>query len=206
MAPTYKIYKAKCKDGKTRVFADTPYHPEFVQGAQKLNGKFQRGSKEWAFTCKEEYVKNLSYEVYGTDGTETDLVDIEVKLPRGYNDSKGLYVCGRQVAFVYGRDSGAFLGEGIVVHNGNFNSRGSVKYPCVEAEDDTIVEITDVPRKKVQEHLEDESYKNFIDVKIIESTDKRAKYEALVAEATRIRDRLVQIDQELIELGFDPND
>lgn len=148
------IQIGKTKDG--RVYAVTPYHPDFVKGAKQLNGRFgdltlgEKQVKAWFFDPRdEERVRGVCVQVYGTDGTPTATTTLRVDVSAcceraGVNES--LIVAGRQVAFRPGRDVEVKLGAGVLLVSGGFpDSGGSAKYPELKPREGTIALVRDVP-------------------------------------------------------------
>jgi len=142
------------KTVENQVFVTTPYHPKFPPAARRLGGRWLAQKKVWSFDLRdEERVRELCYDIYGTDGSKTDLVDVRIVV--GEDDWKayngGLYFAGRKIASAYGRDSGALLGEGVVLLSGSIKSGGSRKYWTSLATAGSIFEVRDVPRRAVPE-------------------------------------------------------
>lgn len=139
------------KDGNS-ITTQTAYNPKFAERARKLAGKWDSQRKVWVFpSSQEDRVRALCREIYGTDGgTDGSIVNeqsctLRVDLSDASTSGTELYVCGRQVARVFGRDSGAKLGDGIVVLEGNFRSGGSMKHPRLMWSDRTVIEVLDCP-------------------------------------------------------------
>lgn len=111
------------------IIVDSPYNAEFVAGARRLAGRWQ--DKRWVFPVEVKAdVQRLLLSAYGEDGENApEVVRLRVihdnSIDTGTNAS--IVVGGRQVAWVYGRDSGARTGEGIVLRKGRVNSGGSMK-------------------------------------------------------------------------------
>ncbi len=145
-APSVKISKTAA--GALAV--DSPYHPAFVRRAHKLNGKFR--DRIWYFDGRdEEAVRAACIEVYGTDGTPCETRCVRVALDHfDFGRAESIFMAGRQVARVQGRDSGAKLGDGVVIIEGKIGSGGSRKNFCVMIEPGTVIEIRDVPIAKVR--------------------------------------------------------
>lgn len=148
------IHVGQTKDG--RVYAATPYHPDFVKRAKQLNGRFGdltlKGKlvKAWFFDARDEArVREVCVLVYGTDGTPTETTTLRVNVSAccervGVNES--LMVAGRQVAFRPSRDVEVKLGEGVLLVSGSFPlSGGSTKYPELKPSEGTVAIVRDVP-------------------------------------------------------------
>lgn len=149
----------KIKIEGTKLSVTSPYHPDFPAAARKLGGKWQ--SPAWVFDARdEERVRKLCVRVYGTDGSApADVLTVRCSAALCDGDGNGstlsYYLCGRQVARAFGRDSGAKLGEGVIVLSGGFGSGGSVKNPSCTVREGTIIEVRDLPRAAA-EKLHDE--------------------------------------------------
>ncbi len=138
----------------TRLTTKTPYNPDFSPKAKKLGGKWDKAARVWTFDARdEERVRALCARLFGTDGSPVaaeDLLTVRARpdvcdVRRG-SAAGELWICGRKVAGVTGRDSGARLGEGVVMIAGGFSSGGSVKnYRCMWP-GGTVFEVRDVPR------------------------------------------------------------
>lgn len=128
--------------GKLRV--ESHYHPDFVPKAKALGGRYTGDA--WVFDARDETrVRSLLVDVYGTDGSECEMVTVRMPIQNRYSRNEE-WCCGRMVARRRYRDRAVELGDGVVVVSGGFPYRGgSVKSPDLDAKPDTIVEIRDVP-------------------------------------------------------------
>lgn len=124
------------KSGKPAVIVNSAYHPQFVAGARKLNGKFTEPDK-WSFDGRDtEAVEELCRKVYGTTGADgVELVDIRIRVCACVQDD--LYAYGRQIAT--SRRDYVKLGNGVVIIDGEFSTSASMR------ENYTTIEIRDVP-------------------------------------------------------------
>ncbi len=135
-------------------------NPDWNAPAKKLGGKWD--SAGWMFDARDEAkVRALALRIYGTDGAPVAAEDmltlrLSASLLDGRDGSFGgsrptsWWFAGRQVARAFGRDSGATLGEGVIVIKGGFASGGSMKNPSCTFSAGTIVEVRDVPRALAQ--------------------------------------------------------
>lgn len=153
--------------GGNAITVSTPYHPDFPRRARSLGGKWN--SALWVFDARDESrVRQLCREIYGEDG-ETPQGDL-VTLRATFSDRSrlsvrgaGIYIAGRCIARAYSRDSGARLGEGVVMIEGTAGSRGSdaVRSGGSRANWETIIdgpcviEIRDVPRAAAEKAIAD---------------------------------------------------
>lgn len=143
------MIKIEKHDART-LSVQTPFHPDFPARAKKLGGRWDGSRKAWAFDQRDEAtVRKLCVSIFGTDGSAETAADVlTVRAPVKVCDNEGtsLWLCGRKIASVLGRDSGARLGDGIVVVAGGFSSGGSMKNPRITSRDGTVIEVRDVPR------------------------------------------------------------
>lgn len=171
----------------------SPYHPAFPPAARMLSGKFNRGSSVWVFPASQlGRVRELCQDIYGTDGTAQELVTVRVVVePISRKSDCQLYIAGRKVASVSGRDSGARLGDGIVLLEGAFSSGGSMKNPGLFAREGTTIEILDLPKAKADELVAgEEAY--VASAEIVGETT--LDVDALKEERERLQARIGEID------------
>jgi hypothetical protein len=166
------------------VIVTSPYQPDFPKLARTIGGRWKNPS--WIFDIRDESrVRELCRHIYGTDGTTGEMVTLKVTVPTDeYDRSLSLYVAGRQVARAFDRDSGARLGEGIVLIKGSFYSGGSRKNPVIGVEAETVFEIRDVPRAAAG---------NIPDWCTAEIVDETIDKEALETELKKIEERAAEI-------------
>jgi hypothetical protein len=190
----------------------SPFHPEFPAAARNLGGKWHAASKTWRFDARDETrVRALCLETFGTDGSPVgaaDLVTVRVTIASGdyiAADKSSIFLCGREVARAYGRDSGAKLGAGVVVLSGGFTSGGSVKNWETRSlkSEQTIFEIRDVPRLAAQRLVDKEEgwYSGMATVEIVTEDDhdngNNNRRAALETERAVLLARLAEIDAAL---------
>jgi hypothetical protein len=132
----------------------TDYNPDVVIEAKKLNARWDSYSKIWIFDARDlDRIKKFLREIFGTDGeAATKMVDVYVnldKIPRkAYTSNYGqaVFALGRQLAHRKYRDKSVILGTNVIIHSGGFPDRGgSANSPRLEAYDDTILLVRDVP-------------------------------------------------------------
>lgn len=170
-----------------------PYNWGFVRGAKKLAGKWQASQKSWTFDVRVEgLVRALCMRWYGSDGaTIPDLVDVRLTYPDGRRALQSpVVVYGRIVASATGRDSGARLGEGVVLAQGGVTSSGSWANWQTYIKPETVLLMHDVPRGLV----ESEGAKDAIVEIIARNANVVSDHVALSAERSRLWARIVEID------------
>jgi len=143
-----EIGEVKMKDGATKLKVESPFHPEFPKHARNLGGRWDSSARAWYFDPRDEdSVRDLCLDCFGDDGrgAEFETVDVQVWI-RGSSE-QSFWFAGREIAKRPGRDWTVKLGEGVVLVEGEFKSRGgSAKYPCVFAHGESaLLEVRDVP-------------------------------------------------------------
>ena len=133
-------------DGK--LWVESPYNPILPAEAKKLGGRWSANLKKWVFDVRDkELVQSLYRNIYGTDGT-TEVSTVTIRITWAEEQSSrncNLFAAGRQIARVFGRDSGAKLGDGVVILQGKIFSTGSRNNPALGVKAGTVVQLRDVP-------------------------------------------------------------
>ena len=126
----------------------SPYHPDFPSRARDLGGKWNSRAELWSFDARdEEHVRALLRDIYGSDGSGEEVATVTVRhrVSGRESDSPKLFLFGREIASKFGRDSRPSLGQGVVIVEGGFPTRGgSRNYPKLRGAG-TVLEIRDVP-------------------------------------------------------------
>lgn len=194
------------KNGSTQLEVKCPYLPEFPPAARALGGKWNRETQAWYFDPRdEERVRELLLTTYGVDGSpqgQTDLVDLRVTfLDRKYVEREGIYLAGRLLARAYGRDSGARLGEKVVVLEGRgFGSGGSLNNWITRVEPGTVVEIRDVPRRAAEAAIREADGTMRLEIVEHQLNQDAIRVEQLESERAALLKRLAEVEQELTRL------
>lgn len=172
-------------DSQVRV--RSPYNTWFAPAARKLGGNWVE--PDWVFDRRDEdRVRALCLQLYGTDGFRSDLCTVRVTYDADERELQGpLTVNGRIVAQARGRDSGARLGEGVVLLSGSFTSGGSMKNWTTRAgSGGAVVLVRDFPRAAAEALAGSDV--------TIEPEAPLIDREALAAERERLVARLAEID------------
>lgn len=105
----------------------TPYNSDFVQKCRNLRGEFKQGA--WWFRDNIiDYVRNAMLEIYGVTGEEQyEECSLLVKNFTSEATCAAVTLFGRTIARAFGRDSGAKLGDEIILIDGSIDSGGSMK-------------------------------------------------------------------------------
>lgn len=170
----------------------SPFHPDLARAARDLGGKPARDQygkfHYWEFDPRDlDRVRDLGRRFFGTDGTEdaSDLVTVRVHVNNLEGTEAEGRFAGRLIAERPARDASVRLAPGVVLVAGRFpSSGGSMKYPDLNADDDTVIEIRDLPRAALAIAREG-SYE------IVEET---IDVTALAVERERLTARLTEID------------
>lgn len=181
------------------VIAETPYDDDFIQGARKISGKFDRPgvvpARAWSFATRDEdRVRELCRQVYGTDGSSSDAPKLTVRIPVGWRTDAEFRTAGQRLVWRPGRDMPVRYADGVILFAGGFpSSGGSMRYPSLTPDPGTVIEVRDVPAD-VAQHIVTQ-----VDgAEIVDSVE--ARREALTAERAHLVARLETVDAELAAL------
>jgi len=134
-----------------RVLVKAPYNTEFPRKAGELGGRWN-GSR-WDFDERDlESVRRLCWEWFGEDGDRVGLVTIRVCVEGDLTASAGpVTLAGRVIASAKGRDTGAKLGEGVVLLEGRASGGGSVKNWQTVVHQGAVFLVRDFPAHRVED-------------------------------------------------------
>ena len=96
-----------------------PYHPAIPPAARRIGGRWT--GEAWRFDARDEMdARELARAVYGTDGDDNaEIVDVRFTIAEPVRALRGgVYFAGRVIARASGRDSGAWLGDGVLQVDG----------------------------------------------------------------------------------------
>ena len=105
-------------DGES-ILLYSPFHPAMPPAARRIGGRWT--GEAWRFDARDELdARELARAVYGTDGDDdAELVDVRFTITEPVRALRGgVYFGGRLVARAVGRDSGAWLGDGVLQVDG----------------------------------------------------------------------------------------
>ena len=177
-----------------KVVVTSPYHTEFVNRCRRLRGKWS--NETWIFDDSIlEYVREAMIECFNTTGeTPYQNVNLLVKDVDLSEYRAPVNLFGRTIARAWGRDSGAKIGDGIVLIKGEIGSGGSVKNWSTNVIDATFqiqnfpepsLELPDV-KKAIEE--------GWAEVKLI---TKKRDPSVIKSEIHKLEERLSQLKKEL---------
>ncbi|WP_164964328.1 hypothetical protein [Rubrivivax sp. JA1026] len=179
----------------------SPYLPAFVAAAKRLGGRWQ--APAWVFDIRDDArVCEICLQHYGTDGSPAagPVVTLRVVFEADYGEHNApIRVAGREVAKALGRDTGATLGDGVVVLEGGFNSGGSMKnWKTVVSSKGATILLRDVPAVWV-DRLTSDLPDGVVSV-TVEPEAPVIDRAALSEERVRLMARLAEIDKLLAEV------
>lgn len=139
--------KIEIKEDVASVF--TPYNAEFVKAVRMVGGaRWNRQIQCWDIpSCAVDAVREMMMRVYGeSDVAHVDKADIRVTFSDSVCAECGpITMFGRTVAYAYGRDSGAKVGEKVSFVKGRPASGGSRKNWTTVIPAGSVAEFYDVP-------------------------------------------------------------
>ena len=169
----------------------TQFNPDFVCAAKQIGGKFDYDQKAWCFDERNlELVKNTLMSLFGTDGYNQSIVDVEVTVKKRIVAEKSpIYLAGRIIAQAGGRDSGATCSEKIAFIEKKPQSGGSMKYWTTEIAEGAVFRILDLYEGATD--LLDQC--DSIEYKIINKHSNHSELEYLKSELARITARIAEL-------------
>ena len=188
-----------------------PYHPSFAGYARQLGGRWLADKRVWSFDARDVgRVRDLLIDMFGTDGSPTELVTLRVVCEEPIWDKCGgdleLWLAGRLVAKTLGRDATPRLGTGVVVVSGKgFDSGGSRKNPQIQYYDKTTFELRDVPLRIAKRVADAHPQYITIESSIMSPPPEQIDTQRaeLLTERAVLAARLAEIDQELSQQPAD---
>lgn len=171
------------------------YHKDLPSRARRLGGKWSGSC--WVFDIRDQdKIKDLYLDIYGEFGEETpaEYVTVRYYLTNDIERRReSIFICGRLIARAFGRDSGAQLGDNILLNDCYATSGGSVKNWYTEIHtngENPYIEIKDVPKIKAESCIE-----NKYEDEHIEIVDFHIDKEKLQKEKEALLKRIAEIDE-----------
>ena len=175
----------------------TPYNPEFVSKVKALGGKWSPSDKTWVVSSEIiEDVRNAMRSVYGRDDrVPSETVEVLITFNKDVSVYHGPVVMfGQVVAYAFGRDSGARVGDNVFFIKGRPESGGSVKNWRTTVPAGCVVKMLKVP-KVLYDGFNPETCSFDVSVELVGSKIDR---EALLREKQDLIQRLAEIDRLLM--------
>jgi len=182
-----------------KLIVNSPYNPNFVKHA-RTRGKWNSSKKAWVFDERDEdWVRDMCKNVYGTDGSDANEPGVSVRIElrgegveaTGNAGWESLCIDGITLVTRSHRDRPVIFSDNVVLVKGGFpDSGGSVKWPAVQPDDGTVVELRDIPARKAEELMA--AYPET--VRRVGSYPGDEQREKLLAEGKRCLSRLREIE------------
>ena len=135
------MIKIEERDG--RIYIYTPYNSHFVTKVKNIGGAKWTGEAWSAPGDSIDVVREILMECYGeTDTYQAPKVNVKITFNKDIEEYRGpICMLGKTIARARGRDSGARLGEDVVLVKGRAKSSGSRAnwYTTIEAETEIMV-------------------------------------------------------------------
>ena len=182
----------KTDGGKIAVY--TPYDKKFVQAIKKI------GSARWngeAWTVPENYiddVRSFMKDIYGRDDQDPgESVDCEIEFFGEYYEDKAAFTMfGKTLARAWGRDSGARVGDDVMLVDGSIGSGGSRANWDTRIYKGAKFIVKNIPKARFDKEKDEysEEYKIKITIK-----SKKIDKDALLKEKAKLERRLAEIEE-----------
>lgn len=186
------------RDGDN-LLVDTPYSEEFVTDLKRHvprdMRKWDADKKVWRVSVKaESSLLAILREVFGYAPGERPVV-VELLALRTINsDSTVVVVAGKKICSSSGRDSGAWVGPGVVLKSGKIGSGGSRNHPSVWIEEGSIFETELFEDAIMRINLAEWEVRKTV------SGDQSEEEQRLLAEKQQLLSRLEVVNLELQKL------
>lgn len=179
-------------DDKVKVLS--PYNEKFVTRARNLRGQWKQ-SAWWFDDSIIDYVRELMMECFGTTGEIAyETCTLLITKFTNFENNAPVVLFGRTVAKAFSRDSGARLGDDIILISGEYKSGGSVKNWRTEVKDATFemhnFPIPSLNLKEVKEAI----HEGWCEVKY---SKKKRSPEEIQAEINTLKARIEELETEL---------
>lgn len=178
----------------------TPYNREFVSKVKKIS------SAKWSYNkgCWEMdkieigVVRKFMMDCYGENDIEfAEKVDVKVKFLQTVEVYyKGIELFGRTIAYAFGRDSGAKLGDKVTCLDGEYSSGGSMKNWKTIIDEGAEFIIRDVAKNTITEYD-----KEIFEIEINEkSNSNEDKIVELEEQKKELQKKIKKINEQLRKL------
>lgn len=172
-----------------------PYNKEFISEIKNI-GSAKWNSDEKCWTVPEEYIDNvreMMVHIYGySDISKNETVKVTVKFLEGVAETKdSVKIFGKDVSKAISRDSGARVGENVVLVSGKIESGGSRVYWESQVEEGTIFSLSKVNKNVFDKEKNNPLYK----IEILDVKDEVERKSELIAEKEKLLSRISEIDK-----------
>lgn len=172
-----------------------PYNKEFISEIKNI-GSAKWNSDEKCWTVPEEYIDNvreMMVHIYGySDISKNETVKVTVKFLEGVAETKdSVKIFGKDVSKATSRDSGARVGENVVLVSGKIESGGSRVYWESQVEEGTIFSLSRVNKNVFDKGKNNPPYK----IEILDVKDEVERKSELIAEKEKLLSRISEINK-----------
>lgn len=124
------------------LYVFTPYNADFVKAVKRINGTWSATDRAWVVNPKmKEQLKKLLVECYGETGEEQKRT-YKITATQKYSECRASVTAGGLViASATDRDSGAKVGEGVYLLEGDIDSGGSAKYWSTVVKEGSVFQV-----------------------------------------------------------------
>lgn len=173
----------------------TPYDKKFVRAIKRIGSAKWNGS---AWILPEDYIddaRSIMKDIYGCDDQSVgETVDCEIEFLENYHEDKGAVVLfGKTLARAWGRDSGAKVGDDVILVEGSINSGGSVKNWDSRVFKGAKFIVKNIPKARFDKEKNEYQDVFGLEVKITLISEKIDK-DALIEEKEQLERRLSEIE------------
>ena len=173
----------------------TPYNKDFISEIKTIgSARWNPSKKCWTVAEEDkEDAKRILMDVYGEDGETTqEEVTIKIRFTDDVEESEGpVTYAGKVLARAFSRDSGAIVGDDVILESGEITSGGSRRYWDTVVKKDTIMTVKHVSKAMIQKEIENETY----GIEIIEESNSEINKKALLEEKEKLLARLAEIEK-----------
>ena len=182
-----------------RIYVQSPYDPQFIAGAKRIAGRWDSTDERWLFpAAQRERVMSLLDDVYGWDPDSADeRVTVRLTADKEISvEHDGVRVAGVTIARATGRDSGARLGDGVILVSGSAGSGGSRKYWRTRVRSGSVFEV-DFPKAAAERLVENPG--EWASAEIIGPSATWPTQDELCARRKALAEELEDIDRQIAE-------
>lgn len=176
-------------NGKFEMY--TPYNREFISEIKSIgSARWNPNKKCWSVGSEDkEAAKNVLMNAYGEDGEQAvEKVTVRIQAVKEIESlCEPVSYAGREIAAAYGRDTGAKIGNGVVLESGNATSGGNRNTWKTIIEEGSIFRVRGIPKSLIEKESDG--------FKVIEIMNDGIDREALKAEKEKLLKRLAEIDE-----------
>jgi hypothetical protein len=187
----------------TRIELCSPFSYTVKERAKQMGGRWDASSGCWTFDVRDLFaVRAMLVEVFGTDDTDVVRETIQIRTKCEVTaEGTAIVLMGVELAVATGRDSGARLGDGVLIIEGHAGSGGSRQNWRTQLAAGTVLELRDLPSRtaaRIRARLLDteKPTKNFEFVATVAAPPSAlaAERAAIVAQIAALQARLAEID------------